>query len=310
MTISACAPHATPAAAYWNQRYNLCANLNRLKSLADGVGHLSDLTYAQWAQIFSMTVEYRPDLIIELGRGRGNSTCIFTEVANLLGGREKCRVVSVCMSSDYATQTIPSLLSHHLVNREWFHPLECWIDDILAFDYHKTLGNAKRVLLFWDAHGFEVASCVLGSILPQIADRSHLVLMHDMSDQRYLPSGSLDYSGQEIWRGNNWEGPRLILGNINSAVEQAVSIVDFASRNRLELLSADHSYHTELKPFPEKVAEMQRLLGNELFQLQGHWFCFSLNCLPNRATFPAFIKPLTTLVDSPVELISDLGLYY
>ena len=41
--------------------------------------------------------------------------------------------------------------------------------DILEFDYRKALSDAKRVLIFWDAHGFDIAECVLGEILPIVA---------------------------------------------------------------------------------------------------------------------------------------------
>ena len=49
----------------------------------------------------------------------------------------------------------------------------------LDVDYEQLFSTAGRVLLLWDAHGFEIAETVLGRILPVIASRPHLVLMHD-----------------------------------------------------------------------------------------------------------------------------------
>lgn len=298
----------TPAGAYWNQRHRLAGLKERFSTMSDAVDHKTDLNLYQWMQIAATALEFRPDLILELGRGRGNSTCIFTEVANILGGKEYCSVTSLCLSFDYVTHVIPRLLESRVVGRQWFQPLDCWYTDILAFDYETLLKGKKRVLVFWDAHGFEVAGCMLGRILPQLVDKKHMVLMHDMSDQRYLGPDSVKYNGERLWRGNNWEGPRIILGHINSAVEQAVSISDFSSRNGIELLSADHSNHTEIKPYPEKMNELQQLLGGEFFQLQGHWFCFSLNDYPGPFTFPKYVPPEKYLADEQIELIGKLSL--
>ena len=41
-------------------------------------------------------------------------------------------------------------------------------------DYQRLFEGSERVLLLWDAHGFEIAEMVLGRILPLIADRPHL----------------------------------------------------------------------------------------------------------------------------------------
>jgi hypothetical protein len=53
-------------------------------------------------------VEYRPDLIGELGRSHGNSTCVLTEAATLLGG---CRVRSYDVDGGraYETVTLPAI---------------------------------------------------------------------------------------------------------------------------------------------------------------------------------------------------------
>jgi hypothetical protein len=85
-------------------------------------------------------------------------------------------------------------------------------------------------------------------------------------------------------------GPRLKLGTIDSAVGQSVAILDFATRNRLPLHSADNSFHTELAGDAGRVAEMQKLLGS-LFSLEGHWLYFSLGEASGPLTFPAFQPP-------------------
>ncbi|MGA7934396.1 MAG: hypothetical protein WCA35_12685, partial [Kovacikia sp.] len=245
------------------------------------VDYQNDLALFQWAQWFTLALEFKPNLIVELGRGRGNSTCLFTEAANQLGN---CRVVSLCLSPEWDELTRPAVAK--VVSDEWFHPLEARLVNIFSTDMIELLGDSQRVLVLWDAHGYGMADFVLGYVLPLLRNRQHIILMHDISDARYT-SMPKDYQGKRLWRGNNDGFTRLVLGHLNSAVEQVVSILDFTSRNNLELHSADHNLHTELNP--DQIAQLQQQLG-EFFSKNGHWFYFSLNEKADTETiyFPAF----------------------
>jgi hypothetical protein len=159
--------------------------------------------------------------------------------------------------------------------------------DILDFDYAAALDGAKRVLIFWDAHGFEIAECVLGKILPLVAERKHLVIMHDLSDVRYSSESHLEYGESGLWKGRNEGGPRMKLGIIDSAVAQSISALDFATRNHMTLDSADHSFHVGLTA--DQQTEMRSLLG-ELFDTQAHWFYFTLNESPGPYKFPRYTR--------------------
>ena len=123
--------------------------------------------------------------------------------------------------------------------------------------------------------------------MPLLAPIQHLVMMHDLSDTRYASEEHMQYGDSGLWKGNNWSGPRLKLGIIDSAVEQAVAAVDFTTRNRITLDSADHSFRTTLGEDQQSLMRSQ--LG-ELFNLQGHWFYFSLNERAGAYTFPRFVK--------------------
>jgi FkbM family methyltransferase len=274
----------SPASAYWNQRVTLANARDRILSLRQAVDQPSDLLPYQWGQLIAAAVEYEPDVILQLGRGTGNATCAFTEACNLRDGRS--RVLSVCSSDDWERQTLPRL--RRILPDNWFAPLEVKRADILKFDYRTALAGAKRVLIFWDAHGFDIAECVLGSILPIVAEVEHLVIMHDLSDARYNSEEQLRYAGHGLWKANGASGPRVKLGLIDSAVEQSVAALDFTTRNRLTLDSADHSFRTRLTPAQQ--AEMRNKLG-ELFDLQGHWFYFTLNEGPGPYTFPRYTPP-------------------
>lgn len=274
----------SPARAYWNQRDKLSSARARILALSEAVDQRSDLWPYQWAQLMAAAMDFAPDLILELGRGRGNSTCAFTEASNINDGRS--RVLSLCLSDSWERETVPRL--RKVVPGSWFHPLQAQRADILEFDYRKALSGAKRVLIFWDAHGFDIAECVLGEILPIVAPLEHLVIMHDLSDSRYSSDEQFEYRGHGLWKGNNWSGPRLKLGIIDSAVEQSIAALDFTTRNHITLDSADHSFHTNLTS--DQQTEMREILG-DLFETQAHWFYFSLNERPGPYKFPHFTRP-------------------
>jgi wyosine [tRNA(Phe)-imidazoG37] synthetase (radical SAM superfamily) len=251
----------TPAEAYWNQREVLRSMRERINALSDAVDNKTDLWPFQLAQLMAAALEFRPEVIIELGRGKGNSTAGFTEVANHLRKQGKrCEVVSLCISEDWERETMWRVLD--VVDAEWFDPLRAIRGNILTFDFDSILKGAKRCLVFWDAHGFDVAECVLGRILPKIKDRENLVIMHDLSDARYIPPEAASYKDQRLWRGNDWSGPRVRLGFIDSSVEQAVAIVDFTSRNNIAFDSADHSFDVEISGDPVKMKDMEDVLGD------------------------------------------------
>ncbi|HLN03867.1 MAG TPA: FkbM family methyltransferase [Bryobacteraceae bacterium] len=277
-------PTFSPARAYWNQRTTLAGARDRILSLGQAVDQRSDLWPYQWAQLMAAAIDFAPDLILELGRGKGNSTCAFTEASNINEGRS--RILSLCLSDSWERETLPRL--RKIVPAAWFHPLQAQRADILEFDYRKSLSGAKRVLIFWDAHGFDIAECVLGEILPIVAPLEHLIIMHDLSDTRYSSDEQFEYGGHGLWKGNNWSGPRLKIGIIDSAVEQSIAALDFTTRNHLTLDSADHSFHSNLTS--DQQTEMRRILG-DLFETQAHWFYFSLNERPGPYRFPHFTRP-------------------
>lgn len=271
-----------PAMAMWNQRAFLGSKKSRILELSQAVDWPGDLWPFQWAQLMAFTREFQPDLILELGRGMGNSTCAFTEVAHAIGSQ--ARVVSLCLSDTWEVRTLPRLRS--LTGEGWYRPLETHRTNILLFDYQSLLKDADRVCVFWDAHGFDVAECVLGRVLPLVADKPHVVVMHDLSDARYGPESTAAYGGHRLWKGNNWEGPRLRIGHIDSAVEQSIAITDFTTRNSLPLHSADESLHEDLDH--SQVLELRALLGDGCFSQTAGWFWFSLNEARRPHTYPRF----------------------
>jgi len=305
---------SSPAQALWKNRERIADWSKEIKAFSAAVNRPTDFPVYQWAQIAAFTLDFCPDVIVELGRGYGNSTSCFLQVANSLGGRSKCRVTSVGFGDDWSSLTVPRL--RELVTEDWFLPGNIFQEDILNFDFATDLAAARRPLVFWDAHGFEVAECVLGKLLPLIAEKPHLVIVHDMNDGRYLVSESnvkyysapthKDYQANGVWKDENLvgntPGPFLWLGNLVSYFPEAISLLDFASRNNLPLYSADESLHTEIGLDLSKTHVLEEMLGKEMFSLNANWVWFTLNELEKPPIFP----PYTHLLSGANKLRREL----
>jgi len=276
---------SSPAQALWNQREVISSLCERFKILSTAVNSPRELALYQWTQIAAFALEFRPDLIIELGRKNGNSTCCFLEVANQLKATGSCTVLSLCLDDSWQRKTLPNL--RPICPPRWFSQGDIRIANILDFDFSPILEKANRCLVFWDAHGFDVAECVLGGLLPSLVQKNHLVLMHDMTDARY-EHPQVAYHGAGLWKGESASGFYFRIGNIVSNVAQAISIVDFASRNLLPLHSASESIQTEDAKDPQRTATLQQLLGDEFFSVEAHWLWFSLHEVLGNITFPHF----------------------
>jgi hypothetical protein len=278
---SARAQILSPAKALWRQRDFIKSLKPRLAALSAAIGEPSDFSLYQWVQILAFTLEFKPELIIELGRRFGNSTCCFLEAANRLGEAQRCRVISLDIKDEWS-KSRPRIAE--LVPSEWFAPAQIELNDILDYDFASAIGPAQSCLVFWDAHGFEIAECVLGGILPQLKNRRHVVLMHDISDARFEVS-SPEYGNSALWRGCDAAAEYMWLGDRVSSVAQLVSAVDFTTRNQLPFHSAVESFRFELSE--EQRAELASLLGDQSVASQAHWHWFSLSEAPGRITFPA-----------------------
>lgn len=280
-------PEFDIARYYYDQRLAIAEDASMLQTLMAATRADYDLAPPQWAQWYSVVLGFHPDLIVELGRSKGNSTALFCQAARRLG---RTRVVSLCNSRDWVEETLPRLTS--VVPVGFLDPLDARHADILDVDYEEVLRGSARVLLLWDAHGFEIAELVLGRILPLVSDRPHLVLMHDISDNRYAGTPR-SYEGQPLWKGSRWDQgtgrspARVNIGWMNSLQDQVIAIADFAARNDIEIGSADHEYTQFFDAHPESEGEMRRELGDTFFSTSAHWAFLSLTGKEGPFHFPA-----------------------
>lgn len=70
----------TPGQALASQFDAIRGNLDRWTWLIDTMQRPGDLAPHQWISLAAFALDFQPDLIIELGRGYGNSTAMFLEV--------------------------------------------------------------------------------------------------------------------------------------------------------------------------------------------------------------------------------------
>ncbi len=273
---------ASPGEALWKQRQKIASLQHGFRALSTCVGRPGDLALYQWIQIAAFALEFRPDLVIELGRGYGNSTCCFLEVANQLGGATACRLLSFDLSDDWSRITVPRLKG--IVPPNWFAPAEIQNGNILDYDFSSSVDKAKRCFLFWDAHGFDVAEYVLGNLLPRLATRPHVVAIHDLGDPRY-EEPPRQYGELGLWKGEDGVAS-FWLGGVFSSMSEAISLLDFSSRNSLPLHATGESLQSEIARYPESVATFRAMLADDCFSLGAGWFWFTLAEAPGPLTFP------------------------
>lgn len=250
--------------------------------IRDSADAYTSMNFEQFAQLYIVCDLFKPDIILELGRGAGNSTGLFTLWTN---HNKQGKILSLCNTSIWQEITVPKLRDKYPA--KWFQNTEAiTIQNMVTHPVAEVLKSYDNVLVFWDAHGYDTAEYVLGHILPAIATKRHCVLMHDVTDLSYHTI-STSYQKQRLWRNSNAnEGlPRLRLNNFDFFSEQFISVFDFANRNQVKLASLEAFFDTP--PFKELNPLAHTLFGPGLF-LDCHMLFFSLNSSQRNYTFPAF----------------------
>jgi hypothetical protein len=292
----------SPAAALWENREKLTDTMPEIaavrETLQTVMGGPRDFVRQQWLQLVSVVYDFKPDLIIELGRGYGNSTCAMSVAMKMLRPRP-CRLLSLCMATAFAEISRPHL-DINLEDKSLFSSLEALNADIMSYDFSADVAKAERIFIFWDAHGYDLAVTLLGRLFPTLVAKAHLVVVHDMADLSYFGDEYRRYDSDSLWKSAGSAPCKYILGDVGSQFEEGIALVDFLGRNGLAFRSAESSYFEDL--IEPQVVELERRFGAD-FSRFGFWYHFSLNDATDRPlTFP----PLPEAV-SPQPNVSHSG---
>jgi hypothetical protein len=136
-----------------------------------------------------------------------------------------------------------------VVSAGWFSRLEAYVADVHDLDFTDHGRDASRVFLFWDLPYRRVNEKVMTHLLPLLAEKKHIVAVHDISDNRYAGEAAKSYDGKAYYRNEDeyYAFPeqiaRLNIGWVNTVTNGAVPILDFCYRNNIELHSADHDLY-------------------------------------------------------------------
>ena len=219
----------------------LAPELRRILGLLDDAGNLSEL---QALMLSAVVLELRPNIIIDLGTGNGNSAVTFS-----LSVEETGKVYTFDLHSGWNHSLSVKLapISHRLDGI-----VTAIVGDLLQYDFTPLVRDAERILVFWDAHGYDIAQHVLGNLMPLISDKPHFVICHDMTDNRFVGPAARSYGGKRIWRGMDdfYKNPDAtvagIVGWAFTIVDQVIPIFDFCWRNDMEFRSFDQELHAKL----------------------------------------------------------------
>jgi hypothetical protein len=206
----------------------------------------SNLQLDAWYELYALAVDFEPDLMLELGRGFGNSTCVFTEAAHRVGGT----VVSVGFDSERAweTRTSPRLLRY--LGADWFAPLTILHADITETDFRPHLEGSGRTLVYWDAHGQDVAAAVFANVLPQLP-RDNLVIVDDVQvadEEKRRP-------GWRRWVRSLFRPEHYSAGPFESSFDEIVPLWDYLRSNDVPF---EHSSRWVTFSAPERAAVAQQ----------------------------------------------------
>jgi predicted O-methyltransferase YrrM len=208
------------------------------------------LSLIQGYSLAAVAESMHPDVILDLGTGPGNSAAVFSI------SRPDAAIYTFDLE-DHWSKSCRDVLSRAGVGAN----VKPSIGDLTKVNFGPVLAPAGCILVFCDAHGFDVASHVLGHIMPLIAEKNHIVICHDMSHKNFA---NMEYEGKPFWRGMNMFGSPpgqtayVVLGWVVSAVDQVIPITDFCARNDIEFHSFDTDIHIE--GTAESRSELQRML--------------------------------------------------
>jgi hypothetical protein len=279
-----------------SHRDSISAAAGLLRSALSRVIDPDPVVFSEAVHWMALTLEFKPDIVLEIGRGRIHSTVAFGIAAKQLGA---CRVQSFGAAGDPLELVLAAA-----EGAGWPSCVELINGVSSRHDFRRHIGSAKRPLVFWNSCGFDWADTVIAHILPSITNRPHLVICTDIWDSRFseMPSG---YAGRPLWRGMEdyllfrirEERAPLRLGWFATTVDHAIPLMDFCARNRIELHSPSMEF-AQLKP--EILAALREDLPEDMRCSPTGWSWFCL-----RTANPPYSFPSLPILGGQIVLASE-----
>jgi len=136
----------------------------QIRAVLNAVGDPANLTVGQALLLYAATLDLAPDLILDLGTGKGNSASIFALAASRLA-HIRSEILTFDMLPSW-NETLTTRLKDFRFLGDYVRPV---VGDLTRFAFGERLKHANSVVIFWDAHGFDVAEAVLTRVLPASA---------------------------------------------------------------------------------------------------------------------------------------------
>jgi hypothetical protein len=257
------------AGALVRQSMQLIGHRPVLAEALDKINDPRNLSLAQALMLSSVAFDFRPDVIIDLGTGNGNSAATFGLAARAVG--------AAVYTFDRVERWQGALDSYLSTIADRFARVTPIVGDLTATDFAPLVNPAARVLVFWDAHGYAIAERILAHLMPLIADKPHHVICHDMQDKRFLPEARRAYGGKRLWRGmtdfyeNQDTTAHATIGWTFTIVDQVIPILDFCWRNAIELHSFDGEVRHQIGDGHRSAALRAVGLPTETLFHMGHF---------------------------------------
>jgi cephalosporin hydroxylase len=313
---------ANPGQALWSQREAVQDALPRLESLLDVIFPINQLTMLpeDYPKLCAAVMDLQPDLVIEVGRLFGNSTCILAEAAERLG---HTKVLSMCLTDRWFTTTLPKV--EPLVSKAWLDNLDARVMNFVDLDVEGALKGHERVFVMVDAHSWEVAEFLLAEVMPRLRSRQHVVWVHDIVvpthysevRERYAPEKPRyinRYNGKGIWKDDeNARSHEFIFANgLAGSYPEFLALVDFAQRNGIDFRGVEEDVRREVDERPERRAELLERFGERMYSPFSGFAWFTLQSAPDvlSVSFPEFERVDHRLDELAQAVRADLGRHH
>jgi FkbM family methyltransferase len=261
--------------ALWEQREVLTQALPRLERWREVLDDrcFEEFSPHQWVLLWAVIWDFQPDLVLQIGRGSGVMALAVQEaMLSIEGGH----FVTVSTDDKLERFLLPKISPH--LSDSWYEGFSLHVREPRTLPYERLLRGKERVLILWVSPEERDAELVMSSLLPAVAERSHLLALMNSGDLRFQ---SKEKSAEQASRKRGQE--RLLhLGHLCAPVAVATEILDFTTRNELVLDSGSQEILDFCDHYKLRSRELQERLGEPWFLRAGNWWWLSLSRQPQK----------------------------